>query len=171
MLAPRRGRGGANAVVRFLLDALNRPGGTGDFGGAMRALGRDRAARGVVAVLSDFVTVKGEEAGLSYLMGTAGSPRDAYCLHVLAPGELDPAREGPRGLTGDLRLVGVEGGESVDVRVTPETIARYRAGLEAWRAGLRRDCLSRGLAYVMLPSDSAIAPLLTGALRRDGMLR
>lgn len=174
-LAPLRGRSGVARVGAFLLDSLApRAGGathTPDFAGAMRELGRSAATRGVVIVISDFLIAPGEEAALGYLSPQAGTPRDVFCVQTLSPGEIDPAHEVARGLVGDLRLTDAESGRGEDVTVTPEATARYRAAFGAWRDSLRRACAGRGLAHVVVPTDTPIERLLTATLRKGGMLR
>jgi uncharacterized protein (DUF58 family) len=180
-LAPVRGRTSVQRVAVFVLKNLaaceRRVGGSGldpdvTFAEAMRAAASSRAGRGIMVVISDFLHPQGSTAGLSYLgaMTMAGA-YDTYALQVLSPSELDPVKDQTRGLAGDLRLTDVETGRGAEVTVTPAAIIRYRDNLRKHQAQLREDCLSRGIAYFLVPSDTAIESLVLGALRQGGMLR
>lgn len=171
-LAPVRGRTNLRRVSAFLLEHLNSPGGEGaNLDASLRGIGRMRNSRGIIVVLSDFLSREPFVRGLNALAGGEAGGRDAFCLHVLAPGELDPGREAERGLIGDLRLTDLETGRGTEVTISPASISRYRAGLEKHNALLREACLSRGIAYFLVPSSTAVDQLVLGSLRRGGMLR
>jgi len=175
ILAPRRGRSATRAVTTFLLEALRRsPGASApaaSFADSLRAIGAASTSRGVLVIISDFLEPEDPAPALSYLAPTQEAPRDTYCLQLLSPGELDPARDQPLGLLGDLRLTDAETLRHQDVTITPQTIARFQAAFAAQRDALRAACARRGLAYVLVPSDTPIESLLTATLRRSGMLR
>jgi hypothetical protein len=75
------------------------------------------------------------------------------------------------GLVGDLRLTDVETGRSAEVTVTPAAIIRYRENLRKHNDALREECLSRGIAYFLVPTDTQVESLVLGSLRNGGMLR
>lgn len=177
-LAPVRGRASVQRVAAFLLESLNLrapgAGASGDagevFAQAMKQVALARAARGIMVVLSDFLFEAG--AGLNYLApAAAAGSLDAYAVQILAPGELDPATEAPRGLLGDLRLTDVETGKAAEVTVTPQTVQQYRARLAAHNEQLKRECFSRGVAHLVVPTDMPVEQLVTNTLRRGGLLR
>ncbi|GJQ29858.1 MAG: hypothetical protein HBSAPP03_17420 [Phycisphaerae bacterium] len=177
-LAPLRGRTGIQRIARFLLDSLarlNRATPTGPdagdlFADVMRRMMRLGSPRGIVVVVSDFLF--DAEAGLNALTpGVATGMIDPFAVQVLAPGELDPARDAPLGLIGDLRLTDVETGRAAEVTITPDAVERYRAGLAAHHARLRHACHARGVAHVLVPTDTPVEVLVTNTLRRGGMLR
>lgn len=179
-LAPMRGRSSVRRLTGFLLETLDLasrrlPATTNSnaptFADAMRELGRAASGRGVTLVLSDFLLPAGYESGLAYLMGSAPGLYDAWCVQVLSPAELDPAKDADAGLTGDLRLTDVESGRGVEVTITPASIARYRAGIEAHRRALRDACLARGIACELVATDTPIPDLLVNTLRKGGLLR
>lgn len=177
-LAPCRGRTNLHRVGAFLLSGLNTPLplGASDpgaaFTGAMRTLAAASTSRGITVLLSDFLVPGGCEAGIAYLgAASIAGLVDAYALHVLSPGELDPAREREAGLFGDLRLTDAESGKAAEVTVTPHTLRRYRVNLAAYNATLREQCLSKGIAHILVPSDTSIDQLVIGSLRKGGMLR
>lgn len=175
-LAPVRGRTNVRRAGAFLLSALGAgprtsPGDpAAEFASAMRTIVVGGAPRGVFVVLSDFLF--DPDAGLACLTpGVAAGSLDAYAVQVLAPGELDPAKEFSRGLLGDLRLTDAETGRGAEVTITPQTVQRYKAGLEGHIVGLKGRCLSRGVAHVLVPTDTPAESVVLNTLRRGGMLR
>jgi uncharacterized protein (DUF58 family) len=180
-LAPIRGRNSVQRLANFLLESLataarrtlsSGPSPDDLFASAMRAVGVDRAGRGVIVVLSDFLLPQGGEQGLQYLgAATMEGAFDAYALQLLSPAELDPARDLEHGLVGDLRLTDVETGAAAEVTVTPATVLRYRAALRKHNEQLREACLRRGIASFLVPTDTPIDQLILGSLRKGGLLR
>lgn len=178
-LAPARGRGSVRRLLAFLLDVLKDSQRVGapatdpqaTFTSGLRTLGLagGGGGRGVVVLLSDCLVPGDYHGAISYLTGGRPESTDAWVLQVLTPAELDPARD--PALLGDLRLTDAESARAVEVSVTDATLARYRAALTAHNNRLRDECLRRGVRCVQTPSDSDVAPLVMGALRRGGMLR
>lgn len=179
VLAPLRGRPNLRRLSGFLLGTLREaatrgPGvGGSNFSGSIRSLAMSRAGRGIVVVISDFLIPEegGARRALNYLAGSEIGGFDTYCLQVLSPGELDPAREAERGLMGDLRLSDVETGRAMEVTISPALLARYRANFNAYQERLRTDCHARGIAHFLVPTTTAIDALVITSLRRGGMLR
>ncbi|HYE63873.1 MAG TPA: DUF58 domain-containing protein [Phycisphaerales bacterium] len=180
-LAPLRGRTGVQRLANFLLDNLaattRRSLGSGPdpdalFAEAMRTAALGRAGRGVMIVISDFLHPGSSSAGLQYLgAATMDGAFDTYALQVLAPAEIDPAKDQDRGLVGDLRLTDIETGGAAEVTVTPASVARYKQALQKHNQALRNDCLSRGIAYFLVPTDTPVDQLILGSLRKGGLLR
>lgn len=181
-LAPLRGRRGLSHAATFLLDGLAvarerraraRPGETGpDFDAQLRRAGQLSPGRGITVVISDFLAADGWARALGALGAiAAGGSADVACIQALSPGELDPRHHSNRGLAGDLRLEDAEGPRHADITLSAAAAAKYRAVLAAHNARLRADCLARGIAYFLVPTDSAIDQLVAGALRRGGLLR
>lgn len=143
-----------------------------DFAEGLKRAAARSPARGLMVVLSDFLARAGWGAGLDALGALAGGgATDVYCLQVLTPGELDPGHESAARLIGDLRLEDAELAPHADVTISSALVARYRRVLEEHNARLRGECLARGLAYFLIPSDTAVDALVLGALRKGGMLR
>jgi len=190
------------------LDAFRAANGTDDadrtdpFTAGLRAIARARTGKGVAVVLSDFLIppgpagAAGYRAGLSYLSvgaagskGVAGVAYDTHCLHVLSPGELDPARErtggqtdgaggrgrateaGGTGILGDLRLTDAETGRHAEVTVSTTLLKKYRAAVQRYCQDLEKFCVSRGMTYSLVRSDADVQTLLLEYLRRRGILR
>jgi len=180
-LAPLRGRVSVHRVGGFLIESLKQardsgPGGGSDpqdvFTSAMRMVATTSARRGVCLVLSDFLMPGSFEQGLMYLGAAAmAGTADAYCVQVLSPQELDPSKARESGLYGDLRLTDAETSGGVEVTVTPDSITAYRVRFNAYRESLTRACAKRGIAHLVVPTDTAIDELILKTLRRGGLLR
>lgn len=178
-----RGRNHVQRAARFLIDDARpteaRTGGGPGFNDSLRSIALTRRGKGVMVVLSDFLVREGYEPGLNALgagLGReagAGDAFDTYCLQVLSPGELDPAREGAgaeSGVVGDVRLTDVETGESREVTVTAALLKQYKANLDRFLGGLSSFCASRGMVHAVVRSDTDVEDVLLDTLRRRGML-
>ena len=178
-LAPMRGRTSLARLGATLLQSLDRSARrttaqAGTFSTAIKKAGIAHIDRGVVLVLSDFLTEDGTmndlEPGLNLLSALAARGTDVYCMQTLAPGEVDPGAERSRGLLGDLRLLSAESARAAEVTMTPGLIARYQAHLAAYRQTLRTLCNKKGLHFLEATTDSKVADLVMQSLRRGGVL-
>jgi hypothetical protein len=186
-LTPLRGRPSVRRLASFLLDCLDSrvragPGpdasparssrdATDELNDALFTIASRRSARGIVLVLSDFVAPSGCARGLSAMAAAQMGGVDTYCLQVLSPGELDPDKERADGLVGDLRLTDAESSRVAEVTLSRAAISRYKSALSTYNARLRSDCVSRGLAHFLVPSDTPVSRLVLDSLRRGGLLR
>lgn len=177
-LMPLRGRPSVRRLSAFFLSCLEaraRGGSAADAGGELNddlfTIARRRSARGIVLVISDFIAPGGCTRGLSALGAAEMGGVDTYCLQVLSPGELDPDKERAQGLAGDLRLTDAESSRVTEVTLSRAVVSKYRAALGAYNDKLKSDCLSRGLAHFLVPSDTPVSTLVLDSLRRGGLLR
>jgi len=194
-LAPVRGRPNARRIAAEILEVFGpgrglsgpanssdsgsagaerpRPGerasSAADFNAALRAVGQSRSGTGVTVILSDFLVREGWRPGLNAMFGAGGF--DTWCLHVLSPGEIDPAVERERGFFGDLRLTDAESPHAAEVTVSSAMIKRYRLALDRLCKSLKTDCRARGMHYALVPSDTRVDEFVLGELRRGGLLR
>jgi len=181
-LGASRGRRNVERVTRFVLDESRPPEeapdstsgqpSAPDFASAMRPVARAGKTSGVLVVLSDFLYPEGLPTGLNSLAsaGRASGGYDVYCLQILTPAELDPAKDAQRGLIGDLRLTDAETGRAAEVTVTAPLVRKYRRRMDEHCERLRQACAGRGITYAQLSSDADVSQLLTDFLRRRGML-
>lgn len=182
-VGPVRGRRNVQRVARVLLDSSWPHGaperaaaaeiGVTNFGTAMRAIAQSRTGKGVMVVISDFLIPEGYEDGLRML---AGGGYDTFCMQVLSPGEIDPAKEGVRAdgvpvLIGDLQLMDVETGRVADVTLTADLIKRYKATVQAYIEKLRVYCAARDMTHVLVQSDVDVEQFILEHLRKRGLLR
>jgi uncharacterized protein (DUF58 family) len=158
-----RGRRRVQEMGSWLLK-LEPEGGSG-FDNAMRSIALTRQGKGVMIILSDFMFKEGYEKGLRYL---SGGGYDTYCMQVLAPEEVDPAKAG---LTGDLRLTDIEDDDSAEVTVTGPLLRKYKENLNAYCGKLRDFCVRRGMTHMTIDTDTEISALLLDYMRKRGLLR
>jgi uncharacterized protein (DUF58 family) len=155
-----RGRQRVDRLADFLLEG--EAAGASDFPKACRQLESSRLGSGVIIVISDFFFKEGYEAGLRRL----ATPRyDLYAIQVLSPQELQPD------LTGDLKLVDVEDGDSAEVTISAALLRVYKRNLSAWCNGLKEFCSQRGASYVLANSADPVETLVLTYLRKRGLLR
>lgn len=174
-MPPVRGRSGVNRLLEFVYRQATPV--AGDIGTsrpelapALSRLAKGRVGKGMLVVLSDFLTEEDLTPALNALAFARGGGFDTVLIQVLSPGELDPRTEADAGLVGDVMLTDVESGRTAEVTITPTLIADYRRRLEAHNQRLSRLAAARGIGHMVLPSDADPREVLAGALRRRGVL-
>ncbi len=175
-LTPLRGRRSVQRLSQFILEgvwpeegSVPRGAAASDtgFNTALKTLALARKGRGVMVVLSDFLVRDDIRDGLNYL---AGGGFDVYCLQVLSPGELEPEKEPGGGVIGDLRLTDAETGIAAEVTISAALLKRYKQRLAAHIESVRSACAGRGMTHAVMRSDADVGGLLTGYLRKRGLL-
>lgn len=116
----------------------------------------------LAVVVSDLLTPDGAAAGLDSLREHVG---DVAVLHVVSPQELEPR------LSGEIELVDVESGATLELGVSLETLAAYRSRFQSWLDARAEDCQRRGMRYVRVRTDQPLASIVLDDLRRGGVLR
>ncbi len=178
-LAPMRGRTSLSRLGAVLLQSLEQSTRHKSIAGpsfsqAIKKAGISHIDRGVVLVLSDFLTEDGTtqdlSPGMSLLSALTEKGADVYCMQVLSPGEIDPSIERPRGLLGDLRMLSAESAKATEVTVTPGLISRYQNHLAGFQNSLKALCNSKGLHLLNARTDIKVADLILQSLRRGGLL-
>lgn len=163
-LANLRGRRKTRQMGQWMLDLV--PGGNTDFNDAMRTIALARQGRGVMVVLSDFLYKSGYEKGLRYLVGGG---YDTFVMQVLSPQEVDPGET--NALSGDLKLVDIEDGNTAEVSISPALLRSYRENLNAYCGRLRDHCIRRSMMHMVLRTDMSMETLVMDYLRKRGLLR
>ena len=158
-----RGRRRTREMGTWLLDL--EPEGEGAFNDAMRSIALSRQGKGVMVILSDFMFKEGYEKGLRYL---AGRGYDTFCLQILSPEEIDPAKHG---LAGDLRLMDIEDEDVAEITVSAALLRRYKENLNAYCGRLRDFCVRRGIMHMTIDSSMDLSTLLLDYLRKRGLLK
>ncbi len=157
-------------------EAADAPADAGALKRALDLVAASRSGKGVIVVVSDFFCAEpgGFEPALRSLTSVAGSGGfDVYCVHTLAPAELDPSllgRGGAGTLAGDLRLTDAESGRVTEVTVTAPLLRRYKEKLDAFCAALKGHCSSRGVNYTLVRTDERLSELMARTLRLAGLL-
>jgi uncharacterized protein (DUF58 family) len=116
----------------------------------------------LVVVVSDLLTPDTLAVGLDALQRRGA---DVVVVHVIAPQEHDPR------LAGELELVDAETEEVLQVGVSLETLAAYRARFAGWVAEREAACRERAMRYVAVQSDTSLETVMLDDLRRAGVLR
>jgi uncharacterized protein (DUF58 family) len=177
--APHRGKGQAHALFQFLSSLA--PGGGLHLGQALAHYAAGATQPGPLILLSDLFDTAAQPAHpapaqspvLAGLNTLAARGFDVTLLHVLAPDEADPGRAAwlGQGPSVDFRLLDSETGAGVEITADYDLLQRYRDGLAAWQAELRRFCGARGIYYVPVETSLPLVDLLFAWLRRWGVLR
>lgn len=154
----RRGRGQASAVFHSLEQI--HPGGGSDPDRALEAWPRQRGT-GICLLFTDFLYPDGPDAALRRLRSRGN---EVHAFHLVSPAELRPA------LQGDVVLVDAETGEELVVTVDDEVLDRYEATMKAWADEMERACRALGVGYFRVPTTIGVEELVTGELRRAGLI-
>lgn len=155
------GRGRAGVPPLFnLLNRLKGNGNTSLLQASRRYIQTARVA-GPLLLCSDLLTPDWEEA----LRTLGRRPFEITVLHVLSPDELNPPFEG------DLKLLDVEGGESLDVSADLDLLQRYVERLQAWREEVEHFCTTRGINYIFVDTSLPLESLLVSVLRERQIVR
>lgn len=125
-----------------------------------RAL-QHHSGRGVVVVLSDFLTQGSLKRAFNALFSHG---LEILGLQILAPTELDPD------VSSDLRLVDAELGETLDVSAAGDLIRFYQDHREAYEEELAGLCQSRSGRFVTTSAGESLETVLFDTLRRRGWL-
>ncbi len=164
-LGPLRGRARYHELARFLADVA--PGGRIDLdqqiGSCLpRRFGTARRGQPLVVLISDLLAPGGLESGTDALLREGA---DVVVVHVLSRQEEQPIP------SGEVELIDAESGESLEVGLSVEAVARYRERFVAWLDQIERFHSGRGLRYVRTRTDRPVDLLLLDDLRRGGVLR
>ena len=159
-LPPCTGR--VNLVRLFdFVDRLE-PGGNFPIDEAVEAVLARHRGRGIAVLLSDFLTF-GDLARPLNLLYSAGL--EVCAVQILGPSEIDPE------LTGDLRFVDSETGQTLDVSSVGDLLSIYhqhRLGLEE---ALAQHCRSRSGRFLSISARDSLTWVLFDLLRRRGWVQ
>lgn len=157
---PRRGKVNGHRYFSFL-EHLEVAEGT-SLTESLRRFSLVTRSAGLVIVISDFLDPGGYEEGLRLLFGRGF---ETCIIQVLAPEELKPT------VTGDVRLVDVEFGDTTDVSVGPALMELYDRTLNTFCDGLKDYVTKRGGTYVLCSTQTPFERLVLDVLCRKGMVR
>jgi uncharacterized protein (DUF58 family) len=155
-----RGRSNVRRVIETL-GAVSAAG-AGSLPAACRSVALRHRLPGVAVLISDLLDKGGCQQAIRYLLGRR---MEVFVIHVLAVEEIEPT------VAGDLRLVDVEDGETVEVTVSRPLLDRYRATVAAFREEVGRFCAARGVPYRFADNRTDVPGLILTTLRRHGLLK
>ncbi len=118
--------------------------------------------KGIVVLISDLMDKEGYESALKYLLSR---DMDIYVIQVLSAEELEPD------VKGDLRLVDCEDADVAEITASGPLLKRYQKTLAAFVEGAREFCSRRGMNYLLAKNQVPVDQLITGYLRRRGLVR
>jgi uncharacterized protein (DUF58 family) len=149
---------------RRLFDFLENIAGGGDFPieRAIEAVLRRHRGRGIVILLSDFLTFGDLERPLNQLF-SAGL--EVFAVQILGPTEINPE------ITGDIRLVDCETSHSVDVTSAGDLLGIYEEHRLALEEELGILCRQRSGRFLSISSGDPLDWVLFDQLRRKGWVR
>ena len=126
---------------------------------AVEAALRRHRGRGIVVLLSDFLTFGDLERPLNMLF-SAGL--EVFAVQILAPSELNPE------VSGDIRLVDCESGHTVDVSSAGDLLGIYQEHRLALEEELGILCRQRSGRFLSISSRDPLEWVLFDLLRRKG---
>lgn len=129
---------------------------------AVDAVLRRHRGRGIVVLLSDFLTFGDFQKPLNLLF-SAGL--EIFAVQILGPTELNPE------LTGDLRFVDCESGQTLDVSSAGDLLGIYHEHRLALEEELGILCRQRSGRFLSISSREPLEGILFDVLRRKGWVR
>lgn len=154
---------GRAAVRRFLsfLEGLT-PGGDFPVDQAIEDVLQRRRGKGVVVVISDFLTFGDVGRAFNLLHG---SGLEIFAIQILGPSERNPE------LTGDFRFVDSESGSTLDISSIGELLGLYQAHRQALEDHLSTESQKREGRFLSLTSNQSIKAVVFDELIRKGWLK
>jgi hypothetical protein len=123
----------------------------------------DGVAQPLVVVVSDLLSPEGAASGLESLRTARNA--DVCVLHVVSPDELNPR------FSGEMELIDAETDQTLELGVSLDTLAAYRARFRTWLEDRENECRSRGIRYLRVHTDRPLESIVLDDLRRVGVLR
>jgi uncharacterized protein (DUF58 family) len=157
---PARGRGYSLRLFNFINDL--KPRGVADLNTALHDYALRAGRPGLIVIVSDLFSPTGYADGLNTLLGKGN---EVGIVHVLSPDEIEPP------LAGDLRLVDIETGAAQEVTIDGGMRQLYIERVQAWRDGIRADCVKRGVHYLPIETDYAWEKVILSDLRKLGVVK
>jgi uncharacterized protein (DUF58 family) len=159
-LAPCTGRVSRNRLFDFL-ERLE-PQGDCPFEAAIDAMLSRHRGRGMAILLSDFLTFGDLQKPFNMLF-SAGL--EVSAIQILGPTERNPE------LTGNLRFVDSESGQTLDVSNVGDLMSVYHAHRLALEEEVATICRQRSGRFVSISSEDPLESVLFDLLRRKGWIR
>ena len=160
ILPPCTGRVSLRRVFKFIENIQG--GGDSPLEAAVDSVLRTHRGRGVVVLLSDFLTPGDVNPALNSLY-SAGL--EIHAVQILSEQELHPD------LTGDIRLFDSETGETLDISGAAELFGIYQDHLVWQEQQLTADCQKRSGRFLRVSTGMPLESILFDTFRRKGWIR
>jgi uncharacterized protein (DUF58 family) len=169
---PHRGRPQVFALFNFLTSLL--PTGSTNLAQALIHYAAQARQPGPLLIFSDLLdpscqfssTLPTPHPSITSSLSTLLARRfEISLIHILSSDEADPA------LSGDLRLLDAETGQTVELTANFETTTRYKTGLATWQNEIRAWCSQRNIAYVPVITAVPFEAFIFAFLRQRGILK
>jgi uncharacterized protein (DUF58 family) len=157
---PCTGRASRSKLFKFLENIEG--GGDAPVDYAIEALLKRHRSRGIVILLSDFLTW-GNIARSFNLLFSAGL--EIFATQILSPEEIDPE------LAGDLRLIDSETGGTLDISSAGDLLGIYQEHRHHLEVELSQECRRRQGRFLSLSSDIPVNDILFDLFHRKGWVR
>ena len=157
---PARGRGYGVRLFNYVNGLKAR--GVVDLNAAIKDYALRVTRPGLVLIVSDLFSPSGHMDGINVLLGKGC---EVGMVHTLSPDEIEPP------LAGDLRLVDVETGMAQEVTIDGGMRHLYMERVQAWRDGIRADCIKRGVHYFPVETSYAWEKVILYDLRKLGVVK
>lgn len=160
ILPPCTGRMSLKRIFAFL-EAIP-PGGDFPIEQAVESVLVQHRGRGIAVLLSDFLTFGPLERPLNMLF-SAGL--EVFAVQLLSGIELNPE------LTGDLRFVDSENGQTLDVSSVGDLLGIYHEHLNGLQEHLSTMCRQRSGRFACVDSSTSLDEILFDVLKRKGWVQ
>lgn len=157
---PFRGAGNSLRLFQFL-DASQAEGIT-DLNQSLNTYALRGRRPGLLLLLSDLFSPNGFEEGIRPLLARG---YEVGILHILSPDEVEP------NVTGDLKLVDSETGQSTEVTLDSATRTLYQQRLQSWQADIATFCAARAIHYIPIVTNTPWDKLVLQTLRAKGIVK
>jgi len=154
------GRASMQRLFAFLEET--EPGGDAPLETGIDALLREHRGRGIVVVLSDYLTTGDLRRSCNALFSRG---LEIFGLQILGPTEIDPD------VSGDLRLIDCETADQLDISSAPSLLSVYQDHRMAYARQLERLCRQRGGRFMATGANEPLDEVLFDQLRRTGWLQ
>jgi uncharacterized protein (DUF58 family) len=158
-LPTQRGKGGVLPFFAYLEKI--QAGGATSFAASLHRFAGTVKNKGVAIVLSDFFDPHWQD-GLKSLLARGFQ---VAVLHILSEDEIKPT------LLGDLRIIDSESGETKEMSVNPQLMARYQQTFDAFCGEIEQFCHRYGIDYLRTSTATPFEDLVLKYLRRGGLVK
>lgn len=159
-MAPTSGRGQIFKVFQFLEKIEGR--GHTSFEAAFKTFASENKRRGVAVILSDFYNPTGYEKALNFLH------YQRFETYVI---QIEDASEWSFRVHGDVTLVDVETGESLDFTMTPRLVEKCQKAYESLCLKIESYCSTHGMLYFRTPVTMPFDQIVLKVFRAGGFLK